>query len=452
MPPSGLVAARTNSTFADALRTDTNEGTYEARSGVDGVVRRIAYRKVSGYPLYVTAAYDQKVFWKDFYYRCARDLAFGVPAALLLVFMSMIALRRTRRLVSEYEKRQKAEAALKQAQRLEAVGQLTGGVAHDFNNLLMIIEGNSQRLRRDPLTPTQDRAVNAISEATRRGESLTRHLLTFSRRQTVVPEVVNLADILPKLGEMLCASLRGDIRVEMQIPSLIWSVEVDLSELELAILNLAVNARDAMPDGGVLVVGAQNTFLSGETRKDGLRGEFVELFVRDSGTGISPTVLPKVFEPFFTTKEVGKGTGLGLSQVYGFAMQAGGSVGLSSDIGKGTQVTIYLPRTRKVAPQAAKPRIVPSYGPWTILVVEDNSAIADVTASNLNAHGHTVLIARNGKEALAKIESLGGIDLVFSDIVMPGMSGVEFAKTVYEQFSRPTCGTRYRLQRGGQQR
>lgn len=435
LPPSGLSVARTNSTFIEALRTNADEGEYEARSGVDGVVRRIAYRKVAGYPLYVTAAFDQNIFWKDFLSRCARDLALGLPAALLLILMSSIALRRTRRLVSEYEKRQQAEAALKQAQRLEAVGQLTGGVAHDFNNLLMVIQGNAQRLRRESLSPIQERAVNAISEATKRGESLTRQLLTFSRRQTVMPEVIDLGAVLPRLAEMLRTSLRGNINVELQIPSEIWNVEVDLSELELAILNLAVNARDAMPNGGLLVLGAENIILSEPSRKDSLFGEYVKLFVRDGGSGIPPEVLPRVFEPFFTTKEVNKGTGLGLSQVYGFAAQAGGSAEVVSKVGEGTEVTVFLPKTR--LPVSRKPeatRNVTGYGPWTILIVEDNSAIAEVTSSNMRTHGHEVLIAQDAQEALRILGSASTVDLVLSDIVMPGMNGVELAKEIKERF------------------
>ncbi len=259
-----------------------------------------------------------------------------------------VALQRTRRLHDEAERREAAEAALRQAQRLEAIGQLTGGVAHDFNNLLMIVSGSAQRLRRDVTDEKQLRLLDMIANATQRGESLTRQLLAFSRRQTLQPSAIDLSERLPKVKDMLSRSLRGDIEIRVVVPDRHCTVKVDPSELELALLNLAFNARDAMPSGGTLIITAKPVVLRGKAAEEGLHGEFVAVRVADTGAGIPPDVLSRVFEPFFTTKEEGKGTGLGLSQVYGFARQSGGTATITSTVGRGTAVTLFLPRTWEV--------------------------------------------------------------------------------------------------------
>jgi two-component system NtrC family sensor kinase len=327
-----------------------------------------------------------------------------------------------------------AEAALKQAQRLEAIGQLTGGVAHDFNNLLMVVNGNVERLRRDLQEPRHKRALDAIDKAARRGESLTRQLLTFSRRQTLAPAVIDPRHQLPKIRDMLQSSLRGDIAVHLDIPAGIWPVRVDLGEFELALLNLAINARDAMPNGGTLTLSARNTTLGGAASEDP-RGDFVAIAMRDTGLGIPADVLPKVFEPFFTTKEVGKGTGLGLSQVYGFARQAGGTATVTSDLGRGTEITLYLPRSIEApALRDDGPGARPQWnGHGVILLVEDNAEIAEVSRSNLEELGYRVLHAANAAAAMEIVERDRTIDLVFSDIVMPGpMSGLDLARRLRE--------------------
>jgi two-component system NtrC family sensor kinase len=249
-----------------------------------------------------------------------------------------IALQRTRRLYSEAERRESAEVALRQSQRLEAIGQLTGGVAHDFNNLLMIVSGSVQRLRRDLTDDKHIRLLDMIATAASRGETLTRQLLAFSRRQTLTPTVIDLAQHLPELKDMLSRSLRGDIAIEVTAAGRSCTVKVDANEFELALLNLAVNARDAMPNGGALKIAAEPVVLDGTP--DGLSGAFVAIRVADTGTGIPADVLPRVFEPFFTTKEVGKGTGLGLSQVYGFAKQSGGQLKIYSEVGSGTDYAL----------------------------------------------------------------------------------------------------------------
>ncbi len=334
--------------------------------------------------------------------------------------------------------RKRAEIALDQAreqlaqsQKLEALGQLTGGIAHDFNNLLMIVSGHAQLLRRRLKDSKDLRAIDAIGAAAGRGESLTRQLLAFSRRQQLSPVVVDLGARIEALREMLASSLRGNIEVRYDIAAGLWSVEVDPGELELALVNIAVNARDAMPDGGSITLSARNV---PHGSGDGpLAGDFVALRLADSGGGIPPEALPKVFEPFFTTKEVGKGTGLGLSQVHGFAHQSGGTVTISSEVGRGTVITLYLPRSD--APLSVAPLVAEApaagRGEGTVLVVEDNPEVAEVTATLFEHLGYRVLRAPDANDALARLQQAPGIDLVFTDVVMPGsMNGVALAQEI----------------------
>ena len=346
-------------------------------------------------------------------------------------------MHRTRRLHDEAERREAAEGALRQAQRLEAIGQLTGGVAHDFNNLLMIVNGSVQRLRRQLTEEKFTRLLDMITNATARGESLTRQLLAFSRRQMLTPAVIDLTRRLPELKEMLARSLRGDITIEVSVPSASCAVKVDPSELELALLNLAVNARDAMPNSGVLGITAKPVTLKGKAVEEGLSGEFVAIRVTDNGTGISPDVLPRVFEPFFTTKEIGKGTGLGLSQVYGFAKQSGGTATVTSTVGRGTAITLYLPRTRE-APAPSLAQSEPEPAPQragTVLVVEDNPAVGEVAIAYLQQLGYMVKQVAGAQEALELLGNDPKIDLVFSDILMPGgTNGLELAKAVRKRY------------------
>ena len=339
---------------------------------------------------------------------------------------------------------------LAQAQKMEALGQLTGGIAHDFNNLLMIVSGYAQILQRR-LTDSKDRqAVEAIGAAAKRGEKLTRQLLTFSRRQQLTPVVVDLRQRVDAVRDMLATSLRGNIELIFDIEDKIWPVEVDLGELELALVNIAVNARDAMPDGGRITLSARNVVLKPGSAARPLQGDFVALAIVDTGTGIDPEALPRVFEPFFTTKPVGKGTGLGLSQVHGFANQSGGAVTVSSEPGRGTAVTIYLPRSRK----PPKPDIVEgdnapedaAHG--TVLVVEDSRDVADVTTTLLEQLGYRVVRAENAGEALRHLQQGIEVDLVFSDIVMPGgMDGLALAQLCRERYPRHPGPAHQRLQR-----
>jgi two-component system NtrC family sensor kinase len=406
-------------------------------SQLDDVGRRIGFRKLEGFPVYVVAGVDASAIRAAWLASMASHLIFGLPATFFLLLIIGIALRRTRRLHAEADRRESAEAALRQAQRLEAIGQLTGGVAHDFNNLLMIVSGSVQRLRRDLTSEKHIRLLDMITTATDRGESLTRKLLAFSRRQTLTPSVIDLTQHLPALKDMLNRSLRGDITTEVLVPDQSCAVKVDLSEFELALLNLAVNARDAMPNGGALSIAAEPVLLEGNPAEEGLRGEFVAVRVADTGSGIPPDVLPRVFEPFFTTKEAGKGTGLGLSQVYGFAKQSGGVVTIASTVGRGTVITLLLPRTNELAAPSIAPaasREAPRHA-GTVVLVEDNASVAEVAAAYFQQLGYQVKPFAGAQEALELLGHDPKIDLVFSDILMPGgMNGLELAHAIRKRY------------------
>ncbi|MCB8823277.1 ATP-binding protein [Microvirga rosea] len=422
--------------FMRSIQTQPEAGLFTATSQIDGITRRVGYRKLPGYPVYAQVGMDRAALWSELWSTMAGLVAFGIPTTLVLFCLSLYALRRTESFYGEVHRRELAEAALKQAQRLEAVGHLTGGVAHDFNNLLMIVKGNAERLRRYAADERQKRSLDAIENAATRGANLTRQLLSFSRRQAHEPQVVQLSSHLPGLQDMLRSSLRGDIAIQMILAPELWNACVDLNELELAILNIAVNARDAMPEGGSFMIETRNVTLPGTTGL-GLTGDFVALSISDTGCGIPEDVLARIFEPFFTTKEVGKGTGLGLSQVYGFARQSGGTAVATSTPGQGTTVTVFLPRTNEHANSDHDGDKKPSRrtGQGHILLVEDNVDIADVTRANLEELGYRVTHAGNAERALDLLGTGEAFDLVFSDIVMPGdLNGVNLARSVREQY------------------
>jgi PAS domain S-box-containing protein len=322
--------------------------------------------------------------------------------------------------------------------KMEAIGQLTGGIAHDFNNLLMIVSGHAEMLRRRVSDPNLLRGIEAIQGAARRGEALTRQLLTFARRQPLNPVPVDLRQRIEAVRAMLVSSLRENIELVVDIPADIWPVEVDIAEIDLVLVNIAVNARDAMPEGGTFTLSARN--VAGQPGAQP-PGDHVEFSLSDTGVGIAPDIIKKIFDPFFTTKAVGKGTGLGLSQVYGFANQSGGRVSVRSEAGRGTTITLALPRSLAAVAavtEAAGPQIeMPVAG--TILVVEDNPEVGEVTATLLEQIGYRVLRAENATQALARLQDGGKIDLVFSDIVMPnGMNGIHLAQEVSALY--PTLG------------
>ena len=324
------------------------------------------------------------------------------------------------------EQLEEARTALVQSQKLQALGELTGGIAHDFNNLMTVVAGSADFLLRKPDLPLEKRRqyLEAIAETANRATTLTNHLLAFGRRQPIKPEVLDLNVRLDALAEVLSRTLGSTVHVELDLAPSSCRVEIDSAQLETAILNAAVNARDAMPDGGTLTLSTRPVHEKG--------ADFVALSVRDTGTGMPPEVIERAFEPFFTTKDVGKGTGLGLSQIHGFAAQAGGRAEITSKMGGGTIVTFILPATNKELAAAVKGETMLELPVGLcVLLVEDNPQVREFAEGLLVDLGCKVVAAETGDQALAHLES-GGIDLVLSDVVMPGMSGVELARHVLE--------------------
>jgi signal transduction histidine kinase/ActR/RegA family two-component response regulator len=338
-----------------------------------------------------------------------------------------------RRLKREMEEREKAEAALRQAQKMEAMGQLTGGVAHDFNNLLMVASSGLDLMEKTSDPARRERLKGAIRQAIDRGASLTQQLLAFARRAPLKPEIVDLNVLLRGMREMLDRTLREDIIVHLDPAPDIWPVEIDSSQLEVAILNAAVNARDAMPNGGSITVSADNKPAGGASERD-----LVQISIRDTGSGMPPDVLARVFEPFFTTKEVGKGTGLGLSQVYGFAHASGGEVQIDSAPGSGTTVSLLLPRSEKLAATQHRSdyNVSTSTTQHTkILVVEDDDNVAGLVLEMLNVLGYDPLRTSNAERALEALRSEVQFDIVFSDMVMPGdMNGLDLVHQIVRDY------------------
>jgi PAS domain S-box-containing protein len=318
------------------------------------------------------------------------------------------------------------------AQKMEALGQLTGGLAHDFNNLLTAILGACQLAARNLDDPDKlQRMLEGIRGSAQRGAKLTKQLLAFARAQPLEIKQLDLRDFFSEVTTLIRPSLRSNIELVTEISDQLWPVDADAGALELAILNLAFNARDAMKDGGMLRLSAHNEVLKGEP--DGLKGEHVVLRVTDSGSGMPREVMDRVFEPFFTTKSFGEGTGLGLSQVFGFAKQIGGTIHVQSEVGKGSVFTLYIPASRGA--DAAQTRMNGATALGKVLIVEDDSFVAELAADMLGELGFESTIAHSAKEALDRLAGGEKPKLVFSDIIMPGgISGIELATKVRDRF------------------
>jgi PAS domain S-box-containing protein len=331
----------------------------------------------------------------------------------------------TRDITERRETQQKLErmqAQLAESQKMDALGQLTGGVAHDFNNLLMAVSGNVRLIKRFITDARAVKAAEAIEASVQRGASLTRQLLTFARRQQVNPVLIDVRDTLSSVQDVLNTGLGSLVSLDIAIPDGIWPVLADPTEFETAIVNLVLNARDAMPDGGAVRISARNRQLKDREHP----GEYVCITVSDNGVGIPDDVIAKVFDPFFTTKSVGKGTGLGLSQVHGFTSQAGGFVTIKSRLNEGTEVAVCLPRGE--GPSAMREVQALAAGAGTVLLVEDNPDVASSSTLLLEELGYRVKWVSDAEAAIHEIEK-DGIDVVFSDIVMPGrMDGLGLAR------------------------
>ena len=325
------------------------------------------------------------------------------------------------------------ESQLIQAQKMDAIGKLTGGIAHDFNNLLAAVIGGLSLLeRRATLGEEQQRVLGMTKRAAEQGSELVRRLLAFARRQRLQPRPVQLVSLRDAVSDLLTHTLGGLVKVEWQVGEDTWTVFADQAQLELALLNLIINARDAMPGGGTVTIRAENSAAAGDEPPGLASGDYVRIGVVDNGSGISPEHLEKVMEPFFTTKEVGKGSGLGLSMVYGFAKQSNGAFRLESELGKGTTAELWLPRAPEMeveeAPEPAEPHRAP-LRPLKVLLVDDHPEVRSTTAAVLEDSGHEVLQADNGAEALALLKTREcDFDLLITDYAMPHLSGTDFLR------------------------
>ncbi|MDP9089056.1 MAG: response regulator [Pseudomonadota bacterium] len=334
--------------------------------------------------------------------------------------------------IGDVTERRAVEDRLRQAQKIQAIGQLTGGVAHDFNNVLQVMSGGLQVIGRQSDPKRREQILSSMKHAVERGARLCRQLLAFSRRQALKPEAVDLPRLIGDMRELLNRSLRGDVQIQTAFADRLWSVEVDPAELELVILNLASNARDAMPSGGSLELNARNC--AGLNEHD-LHGDFVRLDLADSGAGMSPEILSHAFEPFFTTKEVGNGSGLGLAQAHGFAQASGGAIRIASTAGRGTVVSLFLPRTLKLPASASEAQTHSSHhaniGEGQVLVVEDDDEVAALTVEMIHELGYDTTRVASAEAALGALADRRVVDIVFSDVMMPGrMDGVELAQEI----------------------
>ena len=337
--------------------------------------------------------------------------------------------------------RKMLEDQLLQAQKMEAVGQLAGGIAHDFNNILTVIKGYTEIMfsKLDENEPLY-KNVEQIRLSSELAESLTHQLLAFSRRQILQPEVLNLNDLILNLQKMMERLLTADISIKTHLSSGLWNIEVDPMQMRRVIMNLCINARDAMPGGGELILRTENIIIGMEGFRRGYKiksGEYVCISIHDSGTGMDKETESKVFEPFFTTKDLGKGTGLGLSTVYGIIKQSAGYISVNSDLGRGTSFEILFPRIKKKdkKKKIKEERKVNIKGRELILIVEDNESVREMTKEMLEMNGYDVISASNGEEALLIFENENKvIHLVITDVIMPGLSGHELSENLIRKF------------------
>ncbi|SEQ85313.1 Signal transduction histidine kinase regulating C4-dicarboxylate transport system [Faunimonas pinastri] len=429
----------------EAIEAPAGEGIFTSSFSVgrrEPILRLIASKRVAGYPLLVNVTRPMSEVLSPWRRQSVFIVAAGllcmaaVTAIMAALIRQFLAYEHVAAAVADRERaimdREKVEQQLLQAQKLEAVGQLTAGIAHDFNNLLTVILGGAataQKFAGDH--PRLNRSLGNIRLAAERAASLTAQLLAFARKQPLRPEVLPVAAHVEAAASLLERSIGAGIRVETEIAPDIWHITADPSQLELALLNVGLNARDAMPNGGLIRFEARNIVLPDD---DGVPQQYVSISVRDTGTGIPPEIRDRVLEPFFTTKEIGKGSGLGLSQAFGFATQSGGRMRIESEPGSGTMIVFKLPAVVAAAAevqQASAP--VPTDVTWSgrVLMVEDDPAIGEMVGETLREAGYDVTLAITAPDALLAMGRDPAFDLVFSDIMMPGgMNGVELARAI----------------------
>lgn len=437
--------------FKDVLAHES-AGTILMESPADGGTRVTAIRALKSFPLAVMVSVKEGrvlVHWRR---QTLALIAFALILGGAVIVLLLSLSRRSRqverlleethaarnvaeeandRLMQQISERERAEGALRQAQRIDAIGQLTGGVAHDFNNLLMVVLGNVEILQRKA---AEERNVHlaqrlaAIRAAAERGATLTGHLLAFARRQPLMPRPTDLNETIRAMGSLLNSALGTRVQVRVRLAGGLWPAMVDQSQIELLILNLAINARDAMPGGGLITIETANHRRLGPIDPDGApAGDYVSIIVEDTGCGIDPDILPRVFEPFFTTKPPGSGSGLGLSQVFGTAKQSGGEVQIRSEVGKGTTVIVDLPRAAAALTSTNRREEVPPGSGARILLVDDDDPVRLVTAGMLLDLGYDVLDAASGENALKLLHDNPPVDILITDLIMSGMNGIQVA-------------------------
>ncbi len=438
--------------FKDIL-AHSMAGTVVMDSPIDGTRRVLAIRALKAFPLAVNVSVAQRRVLEPWHRQVWTFSTVVIAASVLVVGLLLLLAQRSRqveallaeyraakesaeeaqrRLTEQMAERERAEAALNQAQRIEAVGQLTGGVAHDFNNLLTVLIGNIELIRKNTaLDPATINYLEAMRVAAERGAMLTGGLLAFARRQPLSPRPVDLNAAIEGMQGLLHSALGPRMRIEIRPEAELWPAMIDPTQFELVILNLVINARDAMPTGGIVTIETANTHRRAPSHADEpAEGDYVVVTVRDTGVGMSAEVQERAFEPFFTTKPPGSGSGLGLSQVFGTARQSGGGVQIDSAPGKGTAVGVYLPRAPAPASSISTRReepIEPNSGAAVVLVVDDDPGVLATTAAILKDIGYSVLQAESGDAALESLENNLSIDLLLTDVVMNPMSGPELA-------------------------
>jgi two-component system NtrC family sensor kinase len=448
-PESSSTRAPPNAALMQAIKDNPSIGIIQAASVFDRTERLVAYRKLPRLPVYVLTATDYSTIRADWMKYMASHLVFGLPATMAMFALGLVALRRMRQEASAYGQlrqevalREQTEMALHQAQKMEAVGRLTGGIAHDFNNLLTAILGNIDLVAKrfadgDERTRRQ---LGAARQASERAAALVHRLLAFSRQHPLEVKAVDINRLVQGMSELLRRTIGETVEIETVLAAGLWKAAVDPNQLENAILNLAVNARDAMPSGGRLTIETVNSHLdeayAASQGEELAHGQYVLLAVSDSGSGMSKDIRERAFEPFFTTKPTGVGSGLGLSMVYGFVKQSGGFIKIYSEIGEGSTFKLYFPRITEQTALASWPeaqKIPAASNPMgnrneTILLVEDDEDVNRFATEVLREQGYNVISALEAVNALRLLEAKPDISLLFTDVVLPGsMNGRQLA-------------------------
>jgi signal transduction histidine kinase/ActR/RegA family two-component response regulator len=424
-----------------AAASGADAGVYLGTSSIDGVVRLSAFRRISGQKLLASFSLARSVYLVQWYHRLAWMAGFAALTSIAFSLAIRIVLRRNeaeeqalRLLLAESEGRKAAETRVQHLEKMEALGRISGGVAHDFNNLLAAILGSLElALRRLDEPERVRRFIDTAMQAAHRGARLTGQMLAFARNQDIEPKLIDVNQTIRDCEDLLQRTVQTSIQVAYDLDEALWPAIADQVQLEVALLNLAGNARDAMPHGGRLVVATRNETVDAAQGTRLSPGAYVRISVTDSGEGMNEAVLARAFDPFYTTKSVGKGTGLGLSQVYGFAEQLGGAAGIVSTPGEGTTVTIWLPRaevgvTHQEGAGCDEPETSPAApAEFRIMLVDDDAAVRSLAAEMLSDLGYHVVEVESGTAALALLRGDAAFDLLLVDYAMPGMTGVELA-------------------------